>query len=600
MQIHEDVSPLRHRASWLVIALVLLLGAIHLRVADLEVLRGAFWRSMAENNRLRSLPIAARRGRIYDRNGLVLATNRPSFDLFLFPDEARHLDATALFLARSGIASARDLSMRLRQKARSSLAPVLVAENLTWDQVARVRTHQSDHPELAVVSGFRRHYPNAGLAAHVVGHLRLLSEHELSSRPDANPDTLVGATGAEAMMEDFVGGRGGSRQVVVSAIGQRLGVVAESPPRDGHDITLTVDLRLQQVAATALVGHSGAVVALDPFTGAVRVLYSAPSFDSNLFTARLTPQGWAQIRDNPEHPLQDRCIQGVYPPASTIKPFLAIAALEDGLIRPSASIYCSGSVVLFGHVFHCWRRSGHGRVDMPRSLEVSCDSYYYLLGQRLGIDEIARWLQRFGFGAQTGIGFAAERPGLVGTPEWAGRVRHRPWYPGTTVSVSIGQGPLLVTPLQLAVAYAALANGGHLVRPHLVERARPSQLDDLGLDEANLATVRKGLWEVVHGSNGTARSLAALPISGKTGTAQVVRLRDDTESDELEERFRHHALFVGWAPTHSPKLVVAAVVEHGGGGSATAAPVVAAVLKAALSESGETMVSRRPAADSPG
>ncbi|MCG6962991.1 MAG: penicillin-binding protein 2 [Acidobacteria bacterium] len=588
MQIHEDISPLRYRSSWMVVALILLIGVIHIRVADLEVLHGSFWRAMAENNRLRSVPIAARRGRIYDRNGLVLATNTPSFDLLLFPDEARHLDVTALFLARSGIASARDLCQRLQQRAHSSLAPVLVAENLTWDQVARVRAHQSDHPELAVVSGFRRHYPNSELAAHVVGHLRLLTERELATRDDANPDTLVGATGAEEMMEDFVGGRGGRRQVVVSAIGQRLGVVGESPPQDGHDITLTVDLRLQRVAANALSRHSGAVVALDPHSGAVRVLYSAPSFDSNLFTARLTPQSWAQIRDDPEHPLQDRCIQGVYPPASTIKPFLALAALEDGLIRPTTSIYCSGSVVLFGHTFHCWRRGGHGRVDMTRALEVSCDSYFYLLGQRLGIDQIARWLQRFGFGSRTGLGFPAEQPGLVGTPEWAQRVRHRPWYPGTTVSVSIGQGPLLVTPLQLAVAYAELANGGHRVQPHLVERAQPPQVDDLGLDPQDLATVRKGLWDVVHGSDGTARSLAALPIAGKTGTAQVIRLRDDTKPDELEERFRHHALFVGWAPLQDPRLVVAAVVEHGGGGSATAAPVVAAVLRAALAETGDT------------
>ncbi|HHQ47291.1 MAG TPA: penicillin-binding protein 2, partial [Acidobacteria bacterium] len=355
----------------------------------------------------------------------------------------------------------------------------------------------------------------------------------------------------------------------------------ETPPRPGHDLTLTLDLDLQRAAARALGEDSGAVVALDPRTGAIRVFYSSPSFDPNIFVGRLSSSAWAGLRDDPEHPLQDRCIQGVYPPGSTIKPFYALAGLATGAITPSTRVYCRGFLTVFGHTFHCWRRGGHGSVDLVRSLESSCDVYYYTLGRRLGIETMASWLRKFGFGSLTGSGLPAERSGLVGTPEWSRTVRHHPWYPGTSISVAIGQGPLLVTPLQLARGYAALANGGRLVTPRFFGATSSSGID-LHLDPDQLAAVVRGLVAVVHGAQGTAHRLASLPVAGKTGTSQVARLREGVHVQDLERRLRHHALFAGWEPLDDPKLVVAVIVEHGGSGGGRAAPAAGEVFAAAL------------------
>ncbi len=588
MHVRDDLSAYRRRAGVLFLGVFVALLMILARLFSMEVVNGPAWRRLAENNRLRTVPLEARRGRIYDRNGAVLAENRPAFQLLVFPDEMRSVGRTCLFLARIGLGRAGDLNRLVRSWTSRSLAPRIIADDLSWTQVVSIRSHQSDHPELTVVAGTRRDYPFGRLTAHAVGYLRHVSPAELTAHPGLDPNALVGASGVEQQRNAILSGVSGKRKVVASAIGQQLGVVSEQPPVPGHDLTLTLDIRLQRVAAEALGSRPGAVVALDPRTGAIRVLYSSPTFDPNMFTGHLTPAQWNRLSADPSHPLEDRSLQGVYPPGSTIKPFYALEALVQGVVSPRWTINCTGSTVLFGHTFHCWKRGGHGRVSMMRSLEVSCDIYYYHLGVELGISRMATWLKRFGFGRVTGSGLPGEREGLVGTPAWVARVRHHRWYPGTTVSVAIGQGPILVTPLQLVRGYAALANGGRLISPHLVEgpaRRRPVLL---GIPPTDLDIVRRGLWTVVHGSEGTARRFDAVPMAGKTGTAQVAAAREGVRNQDLSWKLRHHALFVGWAPFEDPRIVVAAVVEHGGEGASAAAPVVAAVIRAALSEAPAT------------
>jgi len=584
MEIREDLTPVRRRSAVLLVALFLALGTLHLRLAQLQLIETGMWRRRAENNRLRDVPLASRRGRMYDRRGKLLADNLPTWELYVFPDEARDLDETVLYLAGLGIAEAAPLRQTIAGRRIGRLAPLLVTNDLTWQQLAKVRAHQSDHPELAVVSGFRRHYPLGALTAHAVGYLRPVSEAEAHANPALDPTTLIGATGVEALQNSFLAGATGERFVVVSAVGQQLGIVRERAALAGLDLGVTLDASLQRIAAEALGDASGTVVALEPDTGAVRVLYSAPSFDPNLFVGGLTREEWKRLSEDPSHPLQNRAIQGMYPPGSTIKPFLALAGMGEQESSPEWAVTCRGQVILHGHPFRCWRRSGHGRLAVVRSLEVSCDTYYYLLGQQLGIERMADWFRRFGFERRTGIGLAAEATGLIGTPEWSRRVRGTPWYPGEAVSVSIGQGPVLTTTLQLARAYASLANGGRLVTPHLVEPPVLPEGQDLGLDPGQLALVVEGLRLAVHGNDGTARSLSRLPVAGKTGTAQVARLQEGIRSDELPIHLRHHAWFVGWAPLDEPELVVAVIVEHGGGGGSVAAPVAGTVLEAALRE----------------
>jgi len=594
MEIRENLGPVRQRSVILLLAVFLALGALHVRIAQLQLVEGAHWRRMAENNRLRRLPLAAVRGRIYDRRGQVLADNLATWNLLLFPDEARNLDETLLFIASLGVGDASTLHERVNRRGVDRLAPLVVGENLDWNQVTRVRSHQSDHPELSVVAGFRRHYPFGRATAHAVGHLRLVSEEELELNPGLDPNSRVGATGIEALADEFLTGRAGERWVVVSAVGRQLGVVREEVSMSGKDLAVTLDAELQQVAADALGDRGGAVAAIDPENGAVRVLYSAPSFNPELFSGKLSSEDWKALAEDPSHPLQDRCLQGTYPPGSTIKPFLAMAALQEGLITPDWTVQCTGGITLYGHRFRCWRRGGHGTVNLSRSLEASCDVYYYQLGQKLGIERMSGWLETFGFGRRTGIGLPSEATGLVGDPEWSRQVRGTPWYPGEAVSVSIGQGPVLTTAIQLARAFAALANGGRLVTPHVVVDPDNPDPIDLGLDPVNLERIVHGLDLVVHGDHGTARSLAALPVAGKTGTAQVVRLTEGVKSDDLAPDLQHHAWFVGWAPVEHPEIVIALVVEHGGGGGSIAAPTASAIFSAALGSHGGSRPDNAP------
>lgn len=584
MELREDSAPLRRRAVALLVLLFAALGLLHLRLVDLQLVHGAQWRDLAENNRLRRLPLPGPRGSIYDRRGRVLAENLPTWEVLLYPEDARSIDETALFLARQGISEASMFRKLLADRRVSRMAPVVVGENLSWNQVAAIRARQSDFPELSVVSRSRRHYPYGELTAHVVGHLRPVSKEQVADDPSLEPDAMIGATGIEASEDGFISGRFGERWMMVSAVGRQLGVVREVEPVPGHDLGLTLDIELQRVAADALGERAGAVVAIDPRNGAVRVLYSSPSFDPAVFSGRLSREDWMRLQDDPGHPLQNRCLQGMYPPGSTIKPFLAIAGLSEGLVTPESTVYCNGSVVLHGHRFRCWRRGGHGFVDLERSLEESCDVYYYLLGQRLGIDGMADWMHRFGFGRATGLDLAFEASGLIGTPEWSRRVRKTAWYAGEAVSVSIGQGPVLATVVQLASAYAILANHGRPVRPYLAAPRREPEAP-LELDRRHLEVVNSALAQVVRGAHGTARRLAGLPVAGKTGTSQVARLQEGVASADLAPHLRHHALFVGWAPLEEPDLVVAVIVEHGGDGGAAAAPVAGRVIEAHLSAS---------------
>lgn len=598
MELREDSAPVRRRAVALFVLVFAALGLLHVRLADLQLVHGGQWRDLAENNRLRRLPLPGPRGSIYDRRGRVLAENLPTWEVLLYPEDARSIDETALFLARQGISEASMFRKLLADRRVSRMAPVVVGENLSWNQVAAIRARQSDFPELSVVSRSRRHYPYGELTAHVVGHLRPVSKEQVAADPGIEPDAMIGATGIEAAEDGFISGRFGERWMMVSAVGRQLGVVREVEPVPGHDLGLTLDIELQRVAADALGERAGAVVAIDPRNGAVRVLYSSPSFDPAVFSGRLSREDWMRLQDDPWHPLQNRSLQGMYPPGSTIKPFLAVAGLSDGLVTPDTTVYCNGSVVLHGHRFRCWRRGGHGFVDLERSLEESCDVYYYLLGQRLGIDAMADWLHRFGFGRATGLDMTFEASGLIGTPEWSRRVRKTAWYAGEAVSVSIGQGPVLATVVQLASAYAILANHGRPVRPYLAAPGSAPEVP-LELERRHFEVVNGALARVVQGAHGTARRLAGLPIAGKTGTSQVARLQEGVAASDLAPHLRHHALFVGWAPLDDPELVVATVVEHGGDGGAAAAPVAGRVIEAYLRASEGPAVDPIPASPPP-
>ena len=581
--VRDDLRPVQRRVVVLlgIFAglLLLLLGRLWL----LQVVQGARWRAAAENNRLRRVPLEAPRGVVTDVSGEVILDNRPAFQLLLFPEEMADVEETVAFLVRIGITDDTEVRARVAKARRTSHLPSVIADNLTWAQVASVAAHRAEFRELEVHPATRRSLPAGPAVAHLVGQLGEVTPEQLVARPDLRPGQLVGRSGLERAYQEVLGGTPGNLVVVVDALGRQISSLDEEPPVAGHPLQVTLDLALQREAVEAMTGLVGAVVALDPRDGALRVLLSQPAFDPELFAGHLEPARWRELTEDPLKPLHNRALQALYPPGSTIKPLFAAGALNDGIRSPSDSTFCTGGVTIYGHPYRCWQRGGHGNVAVESALEVSCDSYFYRVAQDAGIDRLASWARAFGLDQSTGIEIAGETTGLVPDDAWSRRVRKHQWYAGESISVGIGQGPILATPVALARAYAALVNGGALVQPHLVQgRGAPPR--DLGLPPHVLRQVRRGMELVVTGDRGTARRLAALPvrIAGKTGTSQVVRKVEGVKWQDLPWEQRHHALFVGYAPAQEPRLVVVVVVEHGGDAASAAAPIAGRILARAF------------------
>lgn len=582
--VRDDLRPVQRRIAIVLAACAAVFLALLGRLWVLQVIQGAHWQRLAESNRLRRLPLEAPRGEVTGVHGESIVGNRPAFQLLLFPEEIREHDDSIRFLVELGIADEAGVRERVARAMRTSHLPSVIADNLSWAQMAAVAAHRSEYREFEVHQTTRRSFPLGPAAAHLVGQLGEVGPDQLRSEHNLKPGQLVGRSGLEKAYQHVLGGTMGNLVIMVDALGRQVSKLSEEKPLPGRPLRLTIDSALQRAAAEAMAGQVGAVVALDPRSGAVRALLSQPAFDPERFAGFLDPGYWRQLVTDPIKPLTNRALQALYPPGSTIKPLFAAGALADGSRSPADTTFCTGQVHIHGHPYRCWHAGGHGRVEVEAALEVSCDSYFYYLARDVGLERLASWAHTFGLGRPSGIDLPGEASGLVPSDEWSRRVRGQKWFAGETISVGIGQGPILTTPVQLAVAYAALVNGGLIVRPHLVpEAATPPQ--PTGLPAGTLARVRAGMVRVVHGERGTARRLAALTppaMAGKTGTSQVVRKRDGVRWQDLPWEQRHHALFVGYAPADSPEIVVAVVVEHGGEGGSVAAPIAGTVLAAAL------------------
>jgi penicillin-binding protein 2 len=545
-----------------------------------QIVQGDYYRELAENNRLRKLPIQAPRGLIYDRHGRLLVENIPSYNLMLDRSRVNELGDSLAFAARILERPTADLQAVLgRYRTIPDFKPVLLAENLTLAQVARFGVVGLEHPEFEVEVQHLRLYRHGGQTAHVLGYLR---EDVAASPATLSSGDLVGKKGIERTYDTQLRGRDGERVVVVDSRGELLQEYGKKAAVPGRNLTLTLDLTLQQEAARWLDGPEkvGAVVALDPRNGEILAFVSAPSFNPNVFARRLQADEWKALIEEPYHPLQNRALQNTYSPGSAFKIVMATAGLTERVVNEHDRVFCPGATVIYGHRFRCWKNGGHGWVDVHDALKHSCDVYFYHLGQRLGIERIARYARLFGIGSPTGIEIQGEKSGNVPDPAWSQRVRKQPWYPGETISVSIGQGPLLMTPLQMAMMTAILANGGHRITPHLVRGLQLPKPPHVALDEHALEVVRRGIWAVVNEPGGTAYGSARVPgadIAGKTGTIQVIAQKSRTDAKSLPFKFRDHGLFVSFAPLAAPRIVVVVFAEHGASGSRGAAPVAQAM-----------------------
>ena len=590
------------RQRLIVVMLCVSMAALVLimRLVYLQIIKGQEYRRMSLNNSIRLQSIDAPRGVIFDRHGDLLVDNRPSFDLYISLKDARPVDETLGRLAMHASLVKEELADRVAGvRGAATYRPQLLKRDIGRNALAVVASHGYDLPGIDLQIQQLRNYIHSGLAAHLLGYIGEINTKELKQEiyADNRAGDLVGKFGIEKSLESYLHGERGGRQVEVNANGQVVRVLQTVPARNGYNVYLTIDSRLQQRAEELLQDKSGAVIAMDPNSGEVLALASSPAFDQNDFITGLSTEKWRALIENPDRPLNNKAIQGEYPPASTYKIINALAGLQEGVINEHDIFFCPGYYRFGNRSYRCWRRGGHGPVNLNKALAESCDVYFYQVGERVGIDRLAWYAKAAGLGSHTGIELDHESKGLVPTAAWKKKRFGIPWQPGETLSVAIGQGFNLVTPLQMAVFTAAVANGGLRYRPTLVKQVvsgngeeilgnTPQVAGRLPVSPANLALVKKGLWEVVQGERGTARiaRLKGIDISGKTGTAQVVNREKIEESEEgaTARKYLDHAWFVAYAPSENPQLAIAVIIEHGEHGSSAAAPVARELIKTYL------------------
>ena len=583
-------------------AQALLTAGLAGRLYQLQVVDSERYQVLADENRINMQLLPPSRGRIFDRFGQVLAENRLNYRLIVVPEAALDLDRALDEIAALVPIEDHDRERVLREARRKQqFVPITVRENLTWEEVSQIEVNAPDLPGVMIDVGSRRLYAFGRDTVHIVGYVGAVNESDLELTDDpllTLPDFRIGKNGAEKVLESSLRGEAGSRQVEVNAYGRVIRELNRRTGRPGDDQLLTIDLGLQQYVSARFGEESGSAVVLDVHSGEILALASMPSYDPNLFTSGISQRQWRELIGHPRFPLSNKAIAGQYSPGSTFKMIVALAALESGELSPHHRFFCNGSLKLGKRRFRCWRRYGHGHVDMVKGLQESCDVYFYEVAKRVGIDRIAAMSERFGFGEKLDIELPGEKPGLVPTREWKLAMIGEPWQGGETLIVGIGQGYLLTTPLQLAVMVARIANGGIAVEPRIlaevIREGQPIQQEreafaPMGISPAHFDIVREGMLKVVNDPKGTAYRARieepALAMAGKTGSVQVRRISErehrtgviKNEDRPWEER--DHALFVAYAPLERPRYGVAVVVEHGGSGGSVAAPIARDILR---------------------
>ncbi len=573
---------------------------LFIRLFYLQVIQGEELRRLSENNFIRLQSTDASRGLIFDRNGKLLVDNRPAFDLSIILKDAKPVELTIEKLSRYINTPVSELRKKISQdKDASFYKPILLKQDIGRDALAAVEVRKFDLPGIIVDIKPRRHYLFEQSTPHLIGYLSEINSKELKSEKysDYQSGDFIGKFGVEKAFGPFLRGKSGGRQVEVNVTGQIVEILKTVAAQPGQNVYLTIDHGLQNKAETLLRGVAGAVVAMDPETGEILVMANSPSFDQNAFVNGMSHEQWNALVSNPFRPMENKAVQGEYPPASTYKIVTAIAGLEDKIIDKTTTFYCPGYYKYGNRIYRCWKAGGHGTVDIIKALSESCDVFFYQVGQKLGIDRLAWYAKAFGLGTPTGINLDHEASGLVPTSAWKRRRTGIAWQGGETLSVAIGQSYNLVTPLQMLVLTSAVANGGIRYKPLIMRsietadgktilKSKRQITGKLPASKETLAIIKRGLWEVVNTRKGTGRiaHIDGVDISGKTGTAQVVGRKDNNvqPESEISYQFKAHAWFVAYAPSIDPKIAVVVIIEHGEHGSSTAAPIAKEIIKTYL------------------
>ncbi len=594
----------KQRLTGTIFILITVFSLLMARLFFLQVIEGQEFRRLSENNCIRLQHIDPFRGLIFDRNSEIMVDNRPSFDLGIVLKDAHPLKNTIGKLIECTNLTQEEIEEKIaKNKSISPYKTIVLKQDIDRNLLAAIEVNKFDLPGIVIDVRIRRHYIRGKSAAHLIGYLGEISSRELESGlfPEYNIGELIGKFGVEKSYEKFLRGKRGGRQVEVNANGQIVRILNTVDAQPGYNTYLTIDRLLQEKAENLLGDSVGAVVAMDPNTGQILALANSPSFDPNEFVTGLSHQKWQEIISNPFRTMENKAIQAEYPPASTYKIVTAMAGLEEGVFDEKTSIFCPGFYRFGDRDFRCWKKGGHGTSNVFKAIAESCDVFFYQVGAKLGVDRIAWYAKACGLGRKSGIDLDHEAKGLIPTAAWKKERTGTSWHRGETLSVAIGQGYNLTTPLQMLVLISAVANGGIIHKPQILERVVTSNGDvvfvnekqvagKLPVSKKNLEIIRKGLWEVVNSNRGTAK-IAKLKneyMSGKTGTAQVVGRKkiENLRESEKTRQFRDHAWFVAYAPSENPKIAVAIIVEHGEHGSLTAAPIAQQLIETYL-ESGK-------------
>jgi penicillin-binding protein 2 len=563
-----------------------------------QVIKGSDFRQMSANNCIRIREDPATRGMILDRKGRLLALNRPSFEVYLVPEDLKENPEVLIRVGQMLNMNPEEIKEKLQtQKKRTPFRPVKIKSDIEWNELARLETNRVHLPGLFVDVRPRRTYPYGPLASHLIGYLGEVDENELR-QPAGSPyrmGAMIGKYGVEHQWETYLRGVDGGRQIEVDALGREIKHLGSVESLPGNNLTLTIDLDLQKVAEEAFQEKTGALIAMDPKNGRILAMVSKPSFDPDIFARNISPEDWKSLMENPFSPLQNKGIQGQYPPGSIFKIITAIAGLETGAITPNTQMTCRGIYPYGNRDFRCWRAEGHGTISLHRAIVESCDIYFYQVGLKVGVDAIAHYAQEFGLGSSTGIALPHEKSGIVPSTSWKKGRLGAPWYSGETLSLAVGQGYISATPLQLVMLISAIANGGRLYLPHVAEKVEDvygnllkewpvSEIGRVDISEKTLQIIQQALLGAVNDPRGTgwACVLTQGKAAGKTGTAQVIKMAQDFRKGDMERmplKFRDHAWFVVYAPFEDPVISVVVLVEHGGYGGAAAAPIAKRVIE---------------------
>lgn len=584
-------------------ALVIVVFTIILfRLGYLQLIQGEKFKTLSENNRIRIRRVPDPRGIILDRKGSVLVYNYPSFDLSIISEDVPKLQEVIENLSQLLNIPIESIREKLdKSKGHPPFRPIKLKTDLNRTDIAIIETNRQDLPGITIEIEPKRFYLYDSLASHIIGYMGKISKSQLKREAYADYSILntVGKHGIEYEFEKLLRGKDGGRRIEVDAAGREVRLLSEIKPVPGNNIFLSIDLEIQKIVEKLLTGRRGCAIVMDPNNGDILALASRPFFNPNLFSPGISTKEWEELINDPDRPMENKAIQGQYPPASVYKIITAIAALQERIITPETVLRCEGSYLFGKRNYRCWKRTGHGNVTLHKALVESCDIYFYQLGQKLGIDRLASYSKGFGLGEPTTVSLLNEKPGLVPTKQWKLRVLNSRWQKGETLSTSIGQGFLLVTPIQVINLISAIANGGILYRPQIVKRIEaqdgtiirefsPEKLRTIPADGKVIKIITDALCAAVNEPNGTGRraKITEISVAGKSGTAQVIGLPQDNARsaahDDTLFRLRDHAWFAAFAPSYRPRISVVVMIEHGGSGGSTAAPIAKGIIEESL------------------